>query len=206
MMSFVLEPTVNPAIEQGTANSFYVEQINLMWELDLSQTYHRNRLNWRKKNCNKWAEQTVEWIRHYQYRRVESIGGKLPVDEKVFLIVGAMFVYETHIDPMRVGKIGEVGIGQCHGTCLNGHKKKAVKKNPELGIKLAVRWLSHCVHMTFGGDVDRPLTWREWSLVLSTYMTGKKRLSPIGPANKRVDLAKEFYQMYSTYGHETKEI
>lgn len=173
-----------------------IDKIVAMWNLwfeeqgTSAEDYRRDRLY-------EFATYIVDSVDYYQ-NHTTDIGGRLPPGEEIDLLVAVIATKESSLNPDVVGKLGDVGLLQVNGVALAGLKAEKVRKNPELGIRLGVRWLAHKTESCPGhvvkniDDMVQPL---------SLYAGGPKNAIKNGKclsfsiAKERVNKAKTYLAM-----------
>lgn len=127
------------------------------------------------------ASSLVRYVRKYQTEGVMHMKEKvyLPEHENVHLLIATMVTFESALWPEVVGSMGEVGLLQVHGVALNGFKPEDVKRNPDLGLKLGIRWLTKQIPYC---NVPRGDQWTDddWLGPLSIYGGGVNRAKKNG--------------------------
>lgn len=122
---------------------------------------------------------------NYKWWIPEREGSTLPINSDTHLLLATMAGFESRIDPSLVGKLGEVGILQCHKWCRKGHPAKEVKNNPQLGIELAVAFFTESIDQC-GIELDslenQRIRDKEWSKPVALYGAGNSAIK-----NKRCE-------------------
>jgi hypothetical protein len=179
-----------------------VSEVVSLWEMFFDDDNAPPR-DWRRRNFQKYAEYLVQAVLMYQEVPTD-IGGKLPKDRNTHLVAAQIVTMESSMRPGVVGVRGEVGLMQVmpRGPAMAGYSTSRVKKTPEIGIRLGVRWLAYSVGKCVG-DVDE---WSDddWLGPLSFYSGGsravrkngtccvfgiaKRRLEDVLNYRKRIDM------------------
>lgn len=156
-----------------------------------------------------YAEYLTDAMIFYQNNK-SDIGGKLPIHSSTHFMLASMVFEESRVKPRRVGKKGDVGLLQVlNKDARNGHTKKEIRDNPELGIKVGVRWLT--ATMPTVGATKFLLKWKDnyWLKPVSLYVAGKGALKDdnswgvVSMARKRVRLMKLYRKL--VYAQKDKE-
>lgn len=153
--------------------------------------------DWRRKNFEKYAYYLVNAVQMYQDGPTD-IGGQLPKDRSTHLIAAQIVTKESALRSKVVGRLGEVGLMQVmpRGPTIAGHRPQRVRRDPELGIRLGVRWLAYSVGRC-GGDLDE---WSDddWLGPMSFYSAGGKVRRRNGSC-KVLDIARERFKKTLNY-------
>lgn len=163
----------------------------------------------RRGRFREYAEYVADAVLMYQGDT--DIKGKIPKHRNVHLLVGTMMTIESSVTFDVVGPAPrfEVGMLQLHGRALAGFKRDKVKKNPQLGVLLGVRWLAAQIPVCYPDGTDQE-TWTDesWLGPLSVYQAGEKvavakngKCHRLSVAKKRVRLTKMYR---ARIDHETK--
>lgn len=159
-----------PEYEQGPDEM--VSEVVKAWEFFFDDDNAPPR-DWRRNNFEQYAYYLVQAV--LMYEEIETdIGGKLPKNRNTHIVAAQIVTRESALRPRVVGVRGEVGLMQVmpRGPTIAGHRPATVRKTPELGIRLGVRWLAFSV-----GRCSRDLEdWSDddWLGPLSFYSAGGK--------------------------------
>lgn len=124
-------------------------------------------------------EKYQETPSNYKWWNPSRKGTTLPKEADVHLMLATMAAIESKVDPKVVGKLGEVGILQCHRWCRKGYSQKEVKENPQLAIDLSVQFLAESIDRC-GIRLDslktRKLKDDAWTKPVSVYGAGNSAI------------------------------
>lgn len=175
-----LDPVTIPAVvrsEWPTSEEKENEVVEL-WEMFFDDD-HAPRYDRRRRDFKNFARFLVKAVDKYQGSPAD-IGGQLPVDRNTHLVAAQIITRESSITVNVVGRRGEVGLMQVmpRGPAIAGYNPKEVRKDPELGIRLGVRWLAHSVGQC-QKDIDN---WedKDWLGPLSFYSSGPQAIRKNG--------------------------
>jgi len=131
----------------------------------------------RRDRFQEFAEYLVDTVIMYQDSPTD-IGGQLPKQRNVHLLIAQVVTKESSVTPDVVGPQGEVGLMQIMPTnkiALAGYLPETVQHNPRLGLILGIRWLAHMVSECPQNDIFE-VGWDDynWLGPLSVYAGGQK--------------------------------
>jgi hypothetical protein len=171
----------------------HIDRIVAMWTMWFDEE-GASKDDYRRDRFYELATYVVDSVKYYQENETD-IGGKLPNDNDIDMLVALIATRESSVDPMVVGKLGEVGILQVHGMALAGYKSEYVRSHPDLGVKLGVRWLAHQTNRCPADNLD------DMKRPLSLYAGGPKnaikngKCLVFGLAKERVEKTKVYVAM-----------
>lgn len=155
----------------------------------------------RREQFSRYALALVESVVTYQ-EKPTSIGGILPIHRTTHVVAAQIVTKESSLFSDVVGSRGEVGLMQLmpRGPAIAGYRPKRIRKDPELGIRLGVRWLAYSVGRC--NPKKKIENWKDedWLGPLSFYSGGARALRKngtckiFGIARKRLKKALEYRQ------------
>lgn len=137
------EPEYASPPEDRLSRDVMVREVTSLWNLWFDDE-RAPQADPRRATFDQYAGDVADAVVFYQDHPTD-IGGQLPGTSADHLIVAYMLARESSVTPDLVGALGEVGMGQLHGTSLAGYDPETVRHNARLGIQLMVRWLASCI-------------------------------------------------------------
>ena len=184
-------------IDTRPSENTIIKEVVMLWNMwyDDQGIKPHHKLNKRREKFKEYGTYLATAVRYFQINKTD-MGGILPIDNTSHIIAAVVAAAETAVRPEMIGKLrNEVGIFQVHGAALNGHKRREVINNPQLGIFLGIRWLTYhtqfCNQKATGMDFwKQPLTLYAAGLRAGRYKN--KKCKEISVAKRRVRLAKMY--------------
>ena len=175
-----LDPVTIPAVvrsEEPNSDERSAEVVAL-WEMFFDDD-HAPRYDRRRRDFKRFAKYLVKAVDRYQ-EATTNIGGQLPKSKNTHLVAAQIITRESSITTNVVGSRGEVGLMQVmpRGPAIDGHNPRKIIRDPELGIRLGVRWLAHAV-----GKCQKNIDeWKDndWLGPLSFYQGGPQAIRKNG--------------------------
>jgi hypothetical protein len=116
---------------------------------------------------------------NWKWWRPTRVGTPLPKKADAHLVLATIAAMESKVDPQAVGKLGEVGILQCHKWCRERYSPQEIKNNPQLGIELGVRFLAKSIDqcgIRLDSMVSKERQDEAWSKPVSVYGAGNNAI------------------------------
>lgn len=152
-----------------------VEEIIWIWN-EIFDDAGASKDDYRREKFEHYAKMLAKHIRFMQTDEALNLFQvKLPTSRYTHLLAAFIIYRESSIKPETEGRShGEVGFFQLHGVALQGHSRKEVQNNPELGIILGLRWLSKAVQVCHTDNTDN-WSFDNWLGPLAVYGGGEAR-------------------------------
>ena len=114
-----------------------------VWEIFFRDANVRQS-DWRRDHFQEHAKSMAKWITYYQNNPAD-IGGQLPKHGSTHMLAAVIVTKESSVDHMAIGPAPrfEAGLFQVWDVAAAGYSKDEIRRNPELGIMLGIRWMAH---------------------------------------------------------------
>lgn len=192
-----------------TNREIMVNEIKEVWEL-FFKDYNIKQTDPRRAHFDEYSNYIANSIIMFQNNDININGhiSRLPKHRSVHLVIATVITKESSVNHTVIGAAPrfEVGLMQIWGVALNGYNPDTVRKNPELGVILGIRWMTHMLSQckTYRMKEDKE-GWRntDWLGPLTMYgakpknvwKDRKKKICKVFPhAKERVELL----NMYET--------
>lgn len=191
VLSILLTSGRSTSVEEKEMTVVEMQQeIITMWTLwlDNQDQWTQGKL---KTETEKWpnlALDIAKSIKKYQRTPIQIYDWKdktttLPIGKDLHLIIGSMATFETNVRNGLEGKLGEIGIIQCHPRyCLVRNpelsklpikeRKKKAKNNPNLNIDASVQHLA----VSYGICNKKINNSNDWAFSVAHYGAGTKAI------------------------------
>lgn len=121
----------------------------------------------------------VAWAAHTAVVAEGSLfRGPTAVDDTTMLLIRIAYL-ESRGDPAAENARGDVGIAQLQPQWFAGHTRAAIKRDPVLGFRLAIRAL-RSMQATCGGPAQRWLGAYASGVCGGAPITARRRCAPVG--------------------------